>query len=79
MDVYDFFSFLLFVIIVVVWVIIAELVPSRLQSKAMYLFLNTNWASNLVVGLITLPGKQLHCILQNFYWLFISNQLSGRS
>lgn len=40
----------------VVWVILSEIIPTRLRSKAMSLFLNISWACNLVIGLGSLPA-----------------------
>lgn len=40
----------------VVWVVMSEVMPTRVRSKAMSLFLNINWASNLVVGALTLTA-----------------------
>lgn len=39
----------------VVWVIMSELIPTRVRTKALSLFLCISWGSNLVVGLTTLP------------------------
>eukprot|EP01038_Epipyxis_sp_PR26KG_P009278 gene9278-12500_t len=40
----------------VVWVLMSEIMPTRLRVKAMSLFLSINWASNLLVGLVTLTA-----------------------
>ena len=39
----------------VVWVIMSELIPTRVRTKALSIFLCISWGSNLVVGLTTLP------------------------
>ncbi|CAM9194217.1 unnamed protein product [Phaeothamnion confervicola] len=38
------------------WVVIAEIVPSRVRSKAYGLFVSTNWALNLLISLTTLTA-----------------------
>eukprot|EP00599_Poterioochromonas_sp_BG-1_P004192 CAMPEP_0173143058 /NCGR_PEP_ID=MMETSP1105-20130129/6453_1 /TAXON_ID=2985 /ORGANISM="Ochromonas sp., Strain BG-1" /LENGTH=504 /DNA_ID=CAMNT_0014056559 /DNA_START=22 /DNA_END=1536 /DNA_ORIENTATION=+ len=40
----------------VCWTIISEIMPTRLRSKAVSLFLSINWAMNLVIGLVTLTA-----------------------
>jgi len=38
----------------VCWVILSEIMTTRLRSKAMSLFLSINWGSNLIISLFTL-------------------------
>ena len=38
----------------VAWVIMSEMVPTRLRTKAFGLFLGVNWALNAGIGLFTL-------------------------
>lgn len=38
------------------WTIISEIMPTRLRSKAVTLFLGINWAMNLLIGLVTLTA-----------------------
>lgn len=38
----------------VVWVVLAEIMPSRLRMKAFSLFLSINWGCSLIIGLLTL-------------------------
>ena len=40
----------------VCWVIMSEVIPTRLRTKAVSLFLCINWGCNLVIGLLTLPA-----------------------
>jgi len=40
----------------VVWVMMSELLPTRLRMKAVSLFLSINWGFNLIVGLVTLSA-----------------------
>lgn len=40
----------------VVWVMISEIMPTRLRTKAVSLFLSLNWGCNLVIGLVTLSA-----------------------
>ena len=40
----------------VCWVIMSEIMPTRLRSKAMGLFLSINWAANLLIGFLTLTA-----------------------
>ena len=40
----------------VVWTVMSEIMPTRLRMKAVSLFLSINWASNLVIGLVTLSA-----------------------
>ena len=40
----------------IIWTILAEVLPTRIRMKAMSLFLSINWASNLVIGLVTLSA-----------------------
>ncbi len=40
----------------VVWTIISEIMPTRLRSKAVSLFLSINWAINLIITLVTLTA-----------------------
>mmetsp|Transcript_14699 Transcript_14699/g.20195 ORF Transcript_14699/g.20195 Transcript_14699/m.20195 type:complete len:528 (+) Transcript_14699:268-1851(+) len=40
----------------VCWVIMSEIMPTRLRSKAMSLFLSINWACNLLIGFLTLTA-----------------------
>ncbi|CAM9746915.1 unnamed protein product, partial [Discosporangium mesarthrocarpum] len=42
----------------VAWVVLAEIVPSRVRSRAYGLFISVNWAANLAVGLLTLTAIQ---------------------
>ena len=41
------------------WAILSEMMPTRVRSKAMSLFLSINWGSNLVIGLLTLTAIDL--------------------
>lgn len=38
------------------WVVMSEIMPTRLRTKAMSLFLGINWGSNLIIGLLTLTA-----------------------
>eukprot|EP01040_Poterioochromonas_malhamensis_P015305 gene15305-17114_t len=40
----------------VVWTVISEIMPTRLRSKAVSLFLSINWAINLIITLVTLTA-----------------------
>ena len=40
----------------VIWVMMSELMPTRVRTKAVSLFLCISWGSNLVVGLVTLTA-----------------------
>ena len=40
----------------VTWVVISEIMPTRLRTKAVSLFLSINWGCNLVIGLVTLSA-----------------------
>eukprot|EP01039_Chlorochromonas_danica_P000135 gene133-143_t len=40
----------------VVWVILSEIMPTRLRMKAVTLFLSANWAANLAISLLTLTA-----------------------
>lgn len=40
----------------VVWVMMSEIMPTHLRTKAVSLFLSINWGANLIVGLITLSA-----------------------
>ena len=42
--------------VVVCWAVMSELVPTRVRSKAMSLFLSVNWATNLLVAFLTLTA-----------------------
>eukprot|EP01039_Chlorochromonas_danica_P000134 gene132-142_t len=40
----------------VVWVILSEIMPTRLRMKAVSLFLSINWAANLAISMLTLTA-----------------------
>ena len=40
----------------VAWVIMSEIVPIRIRTKAFSLFVSINWACNLLIGLVTLTA-----------------------
>ena len=40
----------------VIWVMMSELMPTRVRTKAVSLFLCISWGSNLIVGLVTLTA-----------------------
>lgn len=40
----------------VTWIILAEIVPSRIRARAFSIFTAVNWASNLFIGLFTLTA-----------------------
>ena len=40
----------------VAWVIMSEIVPIRIRTKAFSLFVSINWACNLIIGLLTLTA-----------------------
>jgi len=40
----------------VIWVVLSELIPTRVRTKAVSLFLSVSWGSNLVIGLTTLTA-----------------------
>jgi len=39
-----------------IWVLMSEIMPTRLRSKAMSLFLSINWGFNFLIGLLTLTS-----------------------
>jgi hypothetical protein len=43
----------------VCWAVMTEIMPTRLRTKAVSLFLSLNWGANLVVGLVTLTAIDL--------------------
>ena len=40
----------------VCWVVMSEIMPQRLRTKAVSLFLSLNWGANLIIGLVTLTA-----------------------
>jgi len=38
------------------WVVMSEMLPTRLRTKAFGLFLSVNWCANLIIGLFTLTA-----------------------
>lgn len=40
----------------VCWAVMTEIMPTRLRTKAVSLFLSLNWGANLIVGLVTLTA-----------------------
>lgn len=40
----------------VIWVMMSELLPTRVRTKAISLFLCISWGSNLIIGLVTLTA-----------------------
>jgi hypothetical protein len=40
----------------VIWVIMSEMIPTRVRTKAVSLFLCISWGSNLIIGLVTLTA-----------------------
>jgi hypothetical protein len=41
---------------IVAWVIMAEIMHTRLRSKAFGLFVSINWGFNLLIGMLTLTA-----------------------
>jgi MFS family permease len=42
----------------VAWVVLSEIVPTRIRGKAFSLFVSVNWLCNLVISLLTLSGSR---------------------
>lgn len=40
----------------VVWVLMSEILPTKLRAKAMSLFLSINWFCNFLIGFLTLTA-----------------------
>ena len=40
----------------VVWTVMSEIMPNRLRTKAVSLFISVNWGCNLIIGLLTLTA-----------------------
>jgi MFS family permease len=40
----------------VVWVLMSEILPTKLRAKAMSLFLSINWFFNFLIGFLTLSA-----------------------
>jgi len=40
----------------VVWVLMSEIMPTKLRAKAMSLFLSINWFFNFLIGFLTLTA-----------------------
>lgn len=57
------FSNFIYLLFSVNWVVLSEIMSTRMRTKAFSLFVSINWGVNLVIGLLTLPGK--HAVKSN--------------
>jgi succinate dehydrogenase hydrophobic anchor subunit len=46
----------LFSLLLVCWTVMSEIMPTRLRAKAVSLFLSVNWATNLLIAMLTLTA-----------------------
>ena len=51
----------------VAWVVMAEVMSTRLRSKAFGLFVSINWGVNLLIGLLTLTAIGTYYIARMIY------------